>query len=124
MIENSDALGIAWKDRSHNKMEFFLENIAIKQNDVIFICLSKLELQTRPSFLVNVQNWQVFEDDRDILKFLNCEDQFCGQEIDYAAFVKTIDGKDAVFSNEFVQLKTNKIPKGLVVLETIFDSQD
>ena len=27
-------------------------------------------------------------------------------------------------SREVVQLKTNKIPKGFVVLETIFDNQD
>lgn len=47
-----------------------------------------------------------------------------GQEIDCAAYAENIDGKDIVFGQEFVQLKTNKIPKGLVVLETIFDNHD
>ena len=38
--------------------------------------------------------------------------------------METIDGKDTIFGEEVVQLKTNKIPKGLVVLETIFDNHD
>ena len=38
--------------------------------------------------------------------------------------MESIDGKDTVFGKEVVQLKTNKIPKGLVTLETIFDNQD
>lgn len=36
--------------------------------------------------------------------------------------METIDGKDTIFDEEVVQLKKNKIPKGLVVLETIFDN--
>ena len=55
---------------------------------------------------------------------MNCEDQFLGQEIDYATFVEKLDSKDTIIGQEVVQLKTNKIPKGLVVLETIFDSHD
>ena len=47
-----------------------------------------------------------------------------GQEIDCAAYVDNIGGKDTIFGKEVVQLKTNKIPKGLVALETIFDNQD
>ena len=38
--------------------------------------------------------------------------------------MENIDGKDTIFGNEVVQLKTNKIPRGLVVLETVFDNQD
>ena len=38
--------------------------------------------------------------------------------------VENIYGKDTIFDEEVVQLKTNKIPKGLVMLETIFNSQD
>lgn len=38
--------------------------------------------------------------------------------------MEILDGKDTIFGNEIVQLKTNKIPKGLVALERVFDSQD
>lgn len=58
------------------------------------------------------------------MRFLNCEDQFWGREIDFATMVDEVAGKDAIFGKEVVNLKTNKIPKGLVVLETIFDSHD
>ena len=33
MIECFDAFGIVWKDRSNNKMENILANIAIKSDD-------------------------------------------------------------------------------------------
>lgn len=38
--------------------------------------------------------------------------------------METGDGKETLFGNEVIQLKTNKIPKGLVVLERMFDNQD
>ena len=73
MIEFFDAFGITWNDRSCNKVVDLLANIAINPNDVISISLSKVEVQTRHSITNNVQNWQVFEDDKDILRFLNYE---------------------------------------------------
>lgn len=124
MIECFEAFGIIWKDRTNNKMADLLANIAIKPDDITFAGVSKIEVQTRPSVPDNVQNWQVFQDDEDILRFLKCENILSGQEIDCAAYVENIDGKDTVFGQEVVQLKTNKIPKGLVVLETIFDNHD
>ena len=124
MIECFDAFGIIWKDRSNNKMADLLANIAVKPDDITFAGISKIETQIRPSIPDNVQNWQVFEDDKDILRFLNCENMLSGQEIDCAAYVENIGGKDTIFGKEVVQLKTNKIPKGLVALETIFDNQD
>ena len=105
-------------------MADLLANIAIKPDDVTFVVLSKVEVQTRPSVPDNVQNWQVFEDDKDILRFLNCENVLLGQEIDFVAYVDNIDGKDIIFGQEVVQLKKNKILRGLVVLETIFGNQD
>lgn len=47
-----------------------------------------------------------------------------GKEIDCATCVENIVGKDTIFGQEVVQFKTTKIPRGLVVLETIFDNQD
>ena len=73
MIECFDEFEIVWEDRTNNKMADLLANIAIKLDDITFVGISKVEIQTRPSIPNNVHNWQVFEDDKDILRFLNCE---------------------------------------------------
>ena len=71
-------------------MADFLENIAVKPYDITFAGISKIETQIRPSVPDNVQNMQVFEDDKDILRFLNCENMLSGQEIDCATYVEMI----------------------------------
>jgi len=38
--------------------------------------------------------------------------------------VEEHDGKETLFGQEIVQLKTNKIPKGLIALEKVFDGHD
>ena len=73
MIENLDAFEILWNNRTNNKMIDLLANIAIKPDDITFASISKVEIQTRPFVLDNVKNWQVFQDNKDILRFLNCE---------------------------------------------------
>ena len=35
-----------------------------------------------------------------------------------------VDGKQTIFGQEILQLKTSKVAKGLVVLESAFDNQD
>ena len=44
MIESFDAFGIIWKDRSNNKMENLLENVAIKPDDISFSGVSTIEV--------------------------------------------------------------------------------
>ena len=78
-------------------MADLLPKIEIKPDDITFAGMSKIEIQTRPSVPDNVQNWQVFKDDKDILRFLNCEHMLSGQEIDCPAYVENIDGKDTIF---------------------------
>ena len=85
------------KDRTNNKVADLLANIAIKLDDITFVGISKVEIQTRPSIPDNVQNWQLFEDDKDILRFLNCENMLSRQEIDCVANVENINVKDIVF---------------------------
>ena len=87
MMEYFDAFGIIWKDRSNNKMADLLENIAVKPDAIKFFGISKIETQTRPYVPDNVQNQQVFEDDKDMFRFLNCESMLSGQEIDCVAYV-------------------------------------
>lgn len=44
--------------------------------------------------------------------------------MDCSAFVGNTDGKETIFGQAILQLKTNKLPKGLVMLESTFDKQD
>ena len=44
--------------------------------------------------------------------------------MDCSDFFETIDGRETIFGQEVIQLKTNKVPKGLIVLENMFDNQD
>ena len=54
-------------DRSNNKMVDLLENVAVKPNDESVNGISIVEIQNRPSIPDNIENWQVFENDNDIL---------------------------------------------------------
>ena len=111
-------------DRSNNKMAKLLVNVAIKPNDDSFNGISIVEVKNRLSIPNNIENWQVFEDDKDILQFMLSEGKYCSQELDCSAFVEIVDGKEIVFGQEILQLKMNKLPKGLVMLESAFDNQD
>ena len=42
------------------------------------------------------------------------------QELYCSAFVENVDGKDTIFGQELLQLKTNKLPNGLLMLENAF----
>ena len=99
-----------------------LANIAIKPNVDSFIGVSTIEVQYRPSIPDNIENWQVFDDDNDILKFLLLEGKYDSQELDCNVFVEMIDGKEMLFGQEILQLIINKLPKGLVMLESTFDN--
>lgn len=77
-IELFDAFGIYWMERSHNKMDDLLVNVAIKQNECIIARISQIEVQNQPSILDNIEHWKVFEGDRNILNFLSSEDGYHG----------------------------------------------
>ncbi|XP_059078084.1 uncharacterized protein LOC131876658 [Cryptomeria japonica] len=51
-------------------MAEFLANISLKDNDITLTGISEVEIKVRPSVLDNLYNWQVFQDDVDLLKFL------------------------------------------------------
>ena len=103
-------------------MADLLENVSIKPREVSFAGIAQIEVQNRPSVPDNIEHWQVFEDDKDIVNFLLNEDKYHGQEMDCSDLVETIDGRETIFGQEVIQLKTNKVHKGLVVLENVFDN--
>ena len=63
-------------------MADLLENVAIKTQKMSFARISQIKVQNRPSVPDNIEHWQVFEDDRDIVNFLLNEDKYHGQEMD------------------------------------------
>jgi hypothetical protein len=74
-----------------------------------------VEVSFRPHVLNNIGSWQVFEDDRHILNFLNSTNEFANHNID-----EIQEGEEI----PMIQVKSNKIPKGLVPLEQLFDRSD
>lgn len=80
----------------------FLANIALKENELTLASIFEIEIKAIPSIPNNIYNWQVFEDDDDSLKFLQCIDQSESQEIDFNDFVEKVDEKDTVFGKEVV----------------------
>lgn len=94
-----------------------MANLAIKHNDISFDDIIQVEIKTRLSVPNNIKSWKIFDDDRDLLKKLFCEDQYEHQRIDRNGLVEDNDGKETVLGQEVLQLKTNKIPKGLIELE-------
>ena len=66
----------------------------------------------RPVIPDNDQSWQVFESDEHIASFI----QHSGE------FVDQLQPKIAeAYEGQIMQLKSNKLPKGLVTLENFFD---
>jgi ribonuclease HI len=94
----------------------------------------EIEVKHRPAMPDNIKHWQVFDDDKQVERFLLMSDEFantnidreyCGDEEDSAnarsdnnPFHNQIAGRD------IIQLKNNIIPKGLVLLEKMFDKND
>lgn len=72
------AFSIDWIEREKNIME-------LMSDDVTLVGMSQVEIKSRPSIPDNIHNWQVFEDDDGILKFIQCIDRYETQEIDFNA---------------------------------------
>lgn len=51
-------------------------------------------------------------------------DHYQACAINFNKFVEKTYGKETLFDQEIIQLKSNKLPKGLVALERTFNAQD
>jgi hypothetical protein len=76
----------------------------------------KLEIIFRPSVPDNVDHWQLFRDDKQILRFIQNVQEFSDFNVSYKE-----EGKDYV--KEDGPLK-NPVPRGITTLEKIFDRHD
>jgi ribonuclease HI len=87
-----------------------------------------IEVKYRPSIPDNVKHWKVFEDDLEIKRFLEAVDEFSALHIDQDPDSQSDPRADEflkkIVDHHIVQLPSNHIPRGLVPLERIFDSND
>jgi hypothetical protein len=79
-----------------------------------------VELIYRPSILDNITNWKVFEDDKQIIKFLHFEVTFKGSVIDDEHHEALLQAS----ASEEKPEHSNTMPKNIVRLEKLFDLQE
>jgi hypothetical protein len=77
--------------------------------------LWKMEVLFRPSIPNNLEHWQVFEDDNQILRFMENSREFTDSQVNFLA-----ESMDL----EVVNLQNNTLPKGCIPLEQLFDRHD
>jgi ribonuclease HI len=75
----------------------------------------KMEVLFRPSVPDNLEYWQVFEDDDQIITFLENSKEFTDSQINFLADSMNL---------EVINLQNNTLPKGCIPLETLFDRND
>jgi ribonuclease HI len=99
-----------------------------------------VEVKCRPTIPDNIRYWQVFANDDQIEDFLQCKNDFECTNIDLENedenlnssnfeidSVNTVDSGelgDDELDADVLQLKSNFLPRGLVPLEDLFDSND
>jgi hypothetical protein len=87
-----------------------------------------VEVNYIPSIPDNVKHWKVFEDDLDIKIFLETVDEFSAlhinQDQDSESNIHAHVFLNKITNHHIVQLPRNHIPKGLVLLERLFDRND
>ena len=79
-----------------------------------------VEMIHRPSVPNNDRHWQVFDDDGQIITFLEGIPPFLDLKFEGSHSNNGTPGDDP----EVIQLEGNVIPRGLVTLESLFDKED
>jgi hypothetical protein len=77
--------------------------------------LCKMEVHFRPSIPDNLEHWKVFEDDEQIIRFMENNIEFTNSQINFLANSMNL---------EVINLQKNTLPKGCVPLESLFDIHD
>lgn len=77
-------------------------------------------------FLIILKNWQVFNDDQHVINFLQTVENFDDRYFEGSQFPSrdVVEEVHPQTSEKLLYLKGNKIPKGLVSLEKLFEKHD
>jgi ribonuclease HI len=88
----------------------------------------KIQVKYIPSLLDNVKFWKVFDDDEELVRFLEVIDDFSTLRIDHenenVEKVKNPKLKNKIGRDDIIQLSNNQIPRGLVWIEIFFYQND
>ena len=87
----------------------------------------EIEVKHRPAVPDNIKYWQVFEDDKQVERFLTTSGEFenCFIDDENVDMEDTIKHSlDQIAEKDIIQLSTNNILKGLVPLEESFDNNN
>ena len=82
-------------------------------------------MKHRHAVVDNLKYWQVFEDDKQVERFLTTSGEFenCFIDDENLDMEDTINHSlNQIAEKDIIQLSTNNIPKGLVPLEELFDN--
>jgi hypothetical protein len=74
-----------------------------------------MEVLFRPSIPNNLEYWQVFKDDDQIIRFMENKKEFTNSQVTFLADSMNL---------EVINLQNNTFPKGCVPLENLFDRHD
>ena len=112
-MEFFDALNLEAIPREQNKMANHIAVVAssLQPSQELLDGDGKLEINFRPSVPNNMEHWQVFRDDEQILRFIHNVQEFSNFNISFQE-----EGEGNQFSNPIL--------RGLVPLENRFDRHD
>ena len=87
-----------------------------------------VQVKHRPSVPDNIKRWQIFQDDQQIKKFLECVDDFSENQVDQdqedCKLLENQSLENMLAGQKIMELKSTHVPKGLVPLEGLIDSND
>ena len=87
-----------------------------------------VQVKHRSFVFDNIKHWKIFQDDQQIKKFLECVDDFSENQIDQdqedCKLAENQSLENMFVGQKIMELKSNHIPKSLVPLERLFDSND
>jgi hypothetical protein len=94
----------------------------------------EIEVRHMPTVPDNIKQWQVFDDEKQVERFLLMSYEFANTNIDREdcddegerVYARSDDDpfQNFIARVDIIQLKKNIIPKGLVPLEKLFDKND
>jgi ribonuclease HI len=118
VIEFFDAMDLIAIPRDQNSLADSLVVAAstLQPSEDLMKGEGKLEIIFRPSFPDNIDHWQVFKDDEQVLRFIHNVKEFSGFNVSYKE-----EGKEYVEEDNSIK---NLVPRGIVALENIFDRHD
>jgi hypothetical protein len=118
VIEFFDAMDLIAIPRDQNNLvdSLAVATSTLQPSEDLMKGEGKLEIIFRPSVPDNIDHWQVFKDDEQVLRFIYNVKEFSGFNVSYKE-----EGKEYVEEDNPIK---NPVPRGITALENIFERHD